>query len=625
MKPRSLRLQLARAALTATLVALLLSTVATAWFEFAKFRSERQADLQSRADVLAYAIAPALVFNDRETVRLQLAALRNAPELDFAVVYRLDGSTFATFHSNAQPGGTKVPMPRALGFDFSASGMSLAQSVRHDDEEVGRLYMSARHDLWSRIGSFVAIQACVLVIALALAAWLFRRLQVNAVQSLADVTRVARRVTQHGDWSPRAQPSRYEELSVLVTAFNRMLDEVSQRTQALEAETVERRRVEVELRAADEQKDVFLATLAHELRNPLAPMTVAVSILRKKQQPQALQDKCVGILDRQLSHTVRLIDDLLDVSRIRVGKLTLQKDAIELLSVVRAAAELIEPVATGKQQVVKASLEGRDICVIADRTRLLQVFSNLLTNASRYTPRGGSIEVSYRCDDTHVFVSVRDTGIGIDASMQRKIFEMFQQADQSLERGNAGLGIGLTLASQLAQLHGGEIAVESEGLGRGACFTVRLPIAPRGTQPNVERRPEATAAGRPMSILIADDNVDAAVGLRDAFEALGHEVSVCHDGLSAVGQALARRFDAAILDIGMPGLNGYDAAQRIRAGAQPALVLVALTGWGQPSDKERARNAGFDHHFVKPASPDDLLQAIQARTAATRTMEDVKT
>jgi CheY-like chemotaxis protein len=222
-------------------------------------------------------------------------------------------------------------------------------------------------------------------------------------------------------------------------------------------------------------------------------------------------------------------------------------------------------------------------------------------------------------------VSVRDTGIGIDASMQRKIFEMFQQADQSLERGNAGLGIGLTLASQLAQMHGGEIAVASEGLGRGACFTVKLPIAAAGTQPVVERRPEGTAAGRPMALLIADDNVDAAIGLRDAFEALGHEVVVCHDGLSAVGQALARPFDAAILDIGMPGLNGYDAAQRIRAGAAPGLVLVALTGWGQPSDKERARNAGFDHHFVKPASPDELLQAIQAQTAARRTMEDVKT
>jgi signal transduction histidine kinase/ActR/RegA family two-component response regulator len=624
MKQRSLRLQLARAALTATLVALLLSTAFTAWFEFAKFRNERQADLQSRADVLAHAIAPALVFNDKESVRRQLAALRNAPELEYAVVYRLDGSVFATFHATGRP-LADIPMPHTLGHEFSGSSMRLAQPVRHDDEDVGRLYVSARHELWSRIGSFAAMQALILVFSLALATWLFRRLQVSAVQPLADVTRVARQVTERGDWSSRAQPSQYEELTVLVTAFNRMLDEVSERTRALEAETQERRRVEVELRAADEQKDVFLATLAHELRNPLAPMTVAVSILRRKQQPQPLQDKCVAILDRQLSHTVRLIDDLLDVSRIRVGKLTLQKEAVELLGIVRAAAELIEHIAAGKQQTVRTTLDGGEVCVIGDRTRLLQVFSNLLTNASRYTPGGGAIDIACRRDDTHVFVSVRDTGIGIDASMQRKIFEMFQQADQSLERGNAGLGIGLTLASQLAQMHGGEIAVASEGLGRGACFTVKLPIAAAGTQPVVERRPEGTAAGRPMALLIADDNVDAAIGLRDAFEALGHEVVVCHDGLSAVGQALARPFDAAILDIGMPGLNGYDAAQRIRAGAAPGLVLVALTGWGQPSDKERARNAGFDHHFVKPASPDELLQAIQAQTAARRTMEDVKT
>jgi len=374
-----------------------------------------------------------------------------------------------------------------------------------------------------------------------------------------------------------------------------------------------RRQAEAELRAVDRKKDEFLATLAHELRNPLAPMTNAVALVRRSNADGDARDKAIAILDRQLRHMVRLIDDLLDVSRVATGKLSLHMENVDLVAVLRSAVELAEPAAAARRLDLTGRWPPVPCPMVGDSARLLQVFSNLLNNACRYTPPGGRIEVEATASaGGSLQVTVRDTGVGIDAAMQHRIFELFEQADKSLERGNTGLGIGLTLARQLVQLHGGEIEVQSEGIGRGSTFIVRLPqarVAPAIVAAPAAAAPTGTAGA--MRLVIADDNVDFAESLQAILEMQGHQVVVVGDGNAALEAVRMHRPDAAVLDIGMPGLNGYEVARRLRADpGSAALTLIAVTGWGQAADKKAAADAGFDRHLVKPLDPEELLDVI---------------
>jgi len=369
-----------------------------------------------------------------------------------------------------------------------------------------------------------------------------------------------------------------------------MLAEMEANSAELGREVAERQRAEDGLRAADRRKDEFLATLAHEIRNPLAPMTNALSLLRREDVNPKLRDKALGILERQLRHVVRLIDDLLDVSRITTGKLSLQMAHVDLHLVLRTALELIEPSARARRLQLDAQVPVAACWVIGDSARLLQVFSNLLSNACRYTPEGGRICVSAERTDREVCVEVADTGVGIDPSMQERVFDLFEQGDKSLERGNTGLGIGLTLARQLVLLHGGSIGVASDGIGRGSTFSVRLPAAAPGPSEVPQPEQPSRCAGKPgLRVLIADDNVDFAESLQAAFEMVGMEISTATDGRSALAMAQARPPDIAILDIGMPGLNGYDLARALRADpVTTGIALFAVSGWGQASDKALA-------------------------------------
>jgi signal transduction histidine kinase/ActR/RegA family two-component response regulator len=364
------------------------------------------------------------------------------------------------------------------------------------------------------------------------------------------------------------------------------------------------------LQAADRRKDEFLATLAHEIRNPLAPMMNSISLLRLD-VPEELRAKSIAILDRQLRHVVRLIDDLLDVSRISTGKLSLHKEDVDLLSVLRSALELIEPVARERQLALVWRPNEADCMIEGDPARLLQVFSNLLSNACRYTPMGGRVTVAVQCLPGNVEVAVEDTGVGIDASMQERIFELFEQGDKSLERGNTGLGIGLTLARQLVTLHGGTLRVQSEGPGRGSRFIVGLPLPAQARHAPVRPAPPEQARGERLRVLLADDNVDYVDSMQTLLEAAGLAVTSVYDGLAAVAAAQSDPPDVAILDIGMPGLNGYEVARRLRAApATAAAALIAVSGWGQESDKREAFAAGFDRHLVKPVSAQVLLETL---------------
>ncbi|MGE3808240.1 MAG: ATP-binding protein [Gemmataceae bacterium] len=361
-----------------------------------------------------------------------------------------------------------------------------------------------------------------------------------------------------------------------------------------------------EMARAEKSKDEFLALLAHELRNPLAPIRNGLQLLQVAGHDRHIQEQARSIMARQVEQMVRLIDDLLDVSRITRGKLELREEWVELASVVNSAVEISKPhiEATGNRLMV--TLPGSPLLLKADPTRLAQVFSNLLNNSAKYTEKG-EIHLSVQADNGLALVRVRDTGIGIPADKLDEIFEMFTQVDRSLERARGGLGIGLTLAKRLVEMHGGSILVASAGSGHGSEFTVRLPLA---APPEAAAAVAAVEAVTPLAaqrILVVDDNVDAAQSLTMLLRMYGHEVRTVHDGESALAEAERFRPRVVFLDLGLPLLNGYEVARRLReADWSRDLLLVAVTGWGQDDDREKSRAAGIDHHFVKPVDLRDL-------------------
>jgi PAS domain S-box-containing protein len=371
----------------------------------------------------------------------------------------------------------------------------------------------------------------------------------------------------------------------------------------------DRERLVGQLRDADRRKDEFLATLAHELRNPLAPLRNGLQILRLARGDAAAVDRSLGMMDRQLGQMVHLIDDLLDVSRITRGKLHLRRERIDLAAVVQNAVEASRPLVEAAAHRLTVALPSAPVYLDADPTRLAQVLANLLTNAAKYTERGGDIRLTAERRTGDVVVSVRDTGIGISPEHLPRLFEMFSQVDSALERSQGGLGIGLALVKGLVEMHGGTVEARSEGRGRGSEFVVRLPLPAETTAgPAHAANGDVGAAARPRRrILVADDNRDAADSLAEMLRLFGHEVHAAHDGREAVEAAGWFRPEGALLDIGMPRLNGYEAARLIRDQAWgESITLVAVTGWGQEDDRRRAAEAGFDVHLTKPVAPADL-------------------
>jgi PAS domain S-box-containing protein len=370
----------------------------------------------------------------------------------------------------------------------------------------------------------------------------------------------------------------------------------------------------------DRRRTEFLALLAHELRNPLAPLRNALQVMRLSGDDRASAERTQAMMERQLQHLIRLVDDLLDVSRISQGKLQLRKERVLLAAVVGGALDVCRQVVDQHGHKLTVSLPDEPVEVDADLTRLAQVVCNLLTNAAKFSEPGSRIWLAARREGGEAVVSVRDEGAGIPAPMLTRVFEMFTQVDLSLEKSQGGLGVGLGIVKRLVEMHGGTVEARSEGEGRGSEFVVRLPVAAPavGTpQPPEQRAEAATPPGR-RRILVVDDNADSADSLGRLLGLLGHEARTAYDGESGVAAAGAFRPDVVLMDIGMPRLNGYDAARRIRE--QPwgkGVVLVALTGWGQEADRRRSQEVGFDAHLVKPVDPaalDKLLAESQATT-----------
>lgn len=365
---------------------------------------------------------------------------------------------------------------------------------------------------------------------------------------------------------------------------------------------------------ANRAKDVFLAMLSHELRNPLAAIASALNIVRLAKPTDDRTPGAVDIIDRQAKHLSRLVDDLLDVSRINSGKITLQKERVEMTVPLGRAVEGVRPLLSARGHAFEIELPEEAVWVDGDITRVAQIFSNILNNAAKYTPEGGRVVLALEKERGNAIVRIRDSGVGIPASLLPRIFEPFTQGEQAIERAEGGLGLGLTLARRLVELHGGRIEAQSGGTGRGSEFTVYLPLS--AAQPAIARtRGHATERMHPRAevrrVLLVDDNVEYAESTAELLRTRGNDVRIAHDGPTAVAIASVYRPQVALLDIGLPGMNGYEVAKRLRGLTEiQRISLVAISGYGQDDDRRRSREAGFDDHLVKPVPFDVLEQRL---------------
>ena len=388
-----------------------------------------------------------------------------------------------------------------------------------------------------------------------------------------------------------------------------LFNDISARKQGEE----ERERLVGQLRDADRHKDEFLATLAHELRNPLAPIRNGLQIMKLPHVDAGTVEKSRSMMERQVEQMTRLIDDLMDVSRINQGKLQLQKTRMPLADAVRNAVDTSRPLIDVQGHELVVDMPPQPIYVDGDLTRLSQVFANLLNNSAKYTDRGGRIRLAVERQGSDAVVSIADNGAGIPADMLVRVFDMFAQIDGSLEKSQGGLGIGLNIVKRLVEMHDGSITAESGGPGMGSTFNVRLPVALSVTEkrPDDQSTDEKATPTPRRRILVVDDNRDGASSLEMLLEIMGHETQTAHDGLEAVAMSEAFKPDVILMDIGMPKLNGYDACRRIRE--QPwaeGIVLVAMTGWGQEEDRQKSKDSGFNGHLVKPVEHVALMKLL---------------
>jgi signal transduction histidine kinase/CheY-like chemotaxis protein len=601
-----------------TFIALLACVGTILIYDLRTYHNDAVKDVTTQANIIAEISAPALEFNDPISAKENLQALKTRPSIVRAAIFTPSQKIFAHYevageHSQMWPDISTI----GTGHSFDGDRIYAWQVITKNNETLGVVYLCANYESHERLINYAVILGSVmcgcLALALLIAIWLGR----TVTNPIFAVTNVALDVMQERDFSLRAKKFTEDEIGVLVDAFNDMLTEVERRTGALETsndslarEMAERTSAEAALRVADVRKDEFLATLAHELRNPLASLSNSLEILRLVKDRPDLAENSKIVMDRQLKQMVRLVNDLLDVSRINTGKLAISKSRVDLSSIIRDAIESSDALIKSCCHKLTVELPEASIDIDADSLRLAQVFSNILNNAAKYTDRGGKIRVAVSINESEVTVSISDTGIGIAKGMQENIFKMFTQVDQSLERSHAGLGVGLALAKHLTELHGYELSVKSDGVGKGSTFSVRLPVASSAkTHADDVAATEFTSVRK--RIMLVDDNADFATSMGSLLESLGNEVRIAHDGFVAL--KIAHEFvpDIAFLDIGMPEMSGYELAKRLRHSPEnQTTILVAVTGWGQEKDVQLSRDAGFNHHLVKPVNLGQLVALI---------------
>lgn len=611
-----------------TFCALLVTGIAIFIYDINSFRDARESDMTTLIELLAYSTAPALQFRDEEIARENLRLLQVRPTVSAAAIYDADNKIFATyFRKDENP--DLPPLPAAETVSIENGNMLMYKRITFSGELLGTVYLRADYLVRERAMSFVTILATVALIAMLITIIVSIRLQSIITSPVLSIAGIAREVVSRKEYTRRAKKMSEDEVGVLVDAFNDMLLEIETRTDVLETTNLElaleanerkRAREEVlqlnqkleqkvqELKETDRNKDDFLATLAHELRNPLAPIRTGLELMRKVDEEK--RTEIYEILERQTHHLVRLVDDLMDVSRISRGKVSLQNEVVVFDEILKVAIEATSDLMEQKNHTLRIMLPEAPVLLNGDPVRLSQVFLNLLSNAAHYTHPGGDIALVGKRINDSLEVSIEDNGIGMSAEMLDRVFEAFIQIETPLTRTRSGLGIGLTLARSLLEKHGGTIRAQSPGLGKGTRFIVVLPLLPASA---TLQRPEQVnlKPNDAHRIMVVDDNEDAALTLALLLRTLGHEVKAVFDGSEALEEGKNFAPQIILMDLGMPGINGIDAAKQIRQlswGDQ--VFLVAVTGWGQEEDKRKTREAGFNHHLVKPIRLADVQNLL---------------
>jgi two-component system, sensor histidine kinase len=627
---RSVRGKVMGLVLLSTAIALLVAGSAMLTHDLAVYRHYWASDLATEAGIIASSCTPAMAFDDHEAAERALGTLRARSEVLIAALYGADGHLYADY-SRAENQSVPPHVPLAIGLFVSGDLVDVTVPLAQNHEFLGTLYLRARYDLAGRIEAYLGIFAGVIVLSMCVAIALTSTLQRIITAPMDTMAHVARLIVEGGDYSLRARKTSEDEIGLLTDAFNRMLDEVQQTNRVMKEEVATRQAAEGALREAHMRKDEFIATLAHELRNPLAPIQQAARILELPASDMQQRQWAGRVIARQTQRMGLLLDDLLDVSRITSGRLKLKKELVSLESLVATAIETARPLIERKQHRLTVHLPAESLDLDVDPLRLSQALSNLLGNAAKYTDAGGDITVTVSLNSTQLCMSVKDTGIGLSEHAITQVFAMFSQVESAIDRSEGGLGIGLALVKGLTVLHGGVVEAQSEGIGRGSTFMIRLPSAIVRSRESLATPPVSFSGSGPKAqskILVADDNVDAAQTLALVLELAGYEVHVVHSGEQALRLGAELRPDVFILDIGMPNMNGYETARRLRQEIwSRSAVLIAITGWGQDQDKEKAIASGFDVHLTKPVDSARLEEQLRKYLAerATRDTRAVST
>jgi signal transduction histidine kinase/ActR/RegA family two-component response regulator len=621
----SIRKKLVAMIMAATTTVLLLATVGYLVTDYIRAKNELVRMLTTQATLIMENSATPLLFNDRAAAEETLATLAYNRNVRIACLYKPNGELFAEFRANPLS-----PCPQARttdGYEFSNNRLHLFANPVVGGDRIGTLYVRTDlEQLRAHIRDHAIIVAGLLLISLAVAYLLSARLQAVVSEPVGSLARTASRVSSEGDYSLRAVRATDDELGTLVDAFNRMLDriqlrekELSRANEELRREIVERRRAEQERaellvreREANRLKDEFLATLSHELRTPLNAILGWTRLLRTNAVPPGGLDRALEKVERNAQVQARLVEDLLEVSRIMSGKLYLDVKPFDLVTVANNAIDSIRPAAEARGVTIHRHYHTAVLPTAGDPVRIQQVIWNLLSNAVKFTNSGGRITIALERAGAEDIIIVSDTGVGIDPGFLPNVFETFRQADASSTRSHGGLGLGLSIVRNLVQTHDGSVTAASPGLNQGATFTVKLPVRGAGRQPALHLPPadHATPLAN-VTVVVVDDDEDTRELLLTVLENAGatvHPASSADEGLAA---CLEFRTDALVCDVGMPGKDGYSLMRLVSAlGPSAPRVSIALTAFATDRDRLRAEEAGFQRHVAKPFDPPALVRLI---------------
>jgi signal transduction histidine kinase/ActR/RegA family two-component response regulator len=624
-----IRLKLIAMIMMTSSAVLVLASLGYLLLDYYQTRAQLEQDLEVQADLILQNSVAALNFSDERIARETLNTLASKPNIRLACLYDRSNRLLEGYRYDLQS-GTCPPSPPAQGNRFGSEFVQLISVGTADDETYGTLLLRSDLAALARRGRFqLTVVSLLLVLALGVAVVLSSRLQRIVSDPVIALANTAGEVSRQGDYSLRALRTTDDELGDLVDAFNRMLEriesreaELSKANDELRREVAERRKAEQERaellvreREANRLKDEFLATLSHELRTPLNAILGWTKLLRANAVPVGSIDRALEKVERNAQVQSRLIEDLLEISRIVSGKLRLDLRPFDFLTLCSTAIDTIRPTAEARGVALERRFETGPMATFGDPDRLQQVIWNLLSNAVKFTSSGGRVTLTARRIGASDEIVVRDTGIGIDPAFLPNVFETFRQADASTTRAHGGLGLGLSIVKQLVGLHGGKVIADSEGQGRGATFTVRVPVRAVEPKPAPASGPPASVDGRltGRDILVVDDDRDTRELLVSAFEAAGARVRAAASSGEALAMSLARVPEAVVSDLGMPGEDGYVFMERLRGelGLRAPRVRVALSAFAAPDDRERAVAAGFHRHVAKPVDLHVLVKLLE--------------